>query len=296
MKKTALVLLLTGFFVSGCVNPAVTPIITPEAESTLTVLPPTATPLPLHPCLAGGIENDWLTPRTFTAAYTPDGLRLYRPREVLSAALLVDGIEIDKQSAVLYYLDGDGMLKTGQINEEDTQFIGEVKLEGLEVRGVSDIDVVRMEDGSVRMVTLVNSEKAGFVCLSESQDGQNFAMLANPLLLEAGIEWRSLSFIELTDRSWLLAVQGGDMVRLWRSPDGVVFIPFNELDLGVDPEFALALRGKVRLYLNQDQVVSYTSEDGGEKWEKEQIIPLPKGSSAPTYIPVTRLLVYAYGD
>ena len=26
---------------------------------------------------------------------------------------------------------------------------------------------------------------------------------------------------------------------------------------------------------------------------KEQIIPLPKGSSAPTYIPVTRLLVYA---
>lgn len=257
---------------------------------------PTPTLKPVNPCLDGGSISASQKPSAFSAAYTPDGLRLYRPRTLLDAAMAVDGVEIDKKNALLYSINEEGVLYTAQVEEEAVQVLGEVRFDGQRVRGLTDVDAYRMQDGTVRLAYLIYSQQASFICLASSEAGQAFTFQSQLLRLEEPAEWTALSFIQLVDRSWLLAVQAGEMVKLWRSPDGIIFISFNELLLGGEPEFALALRGKVRLYLNDGEVVSYISSDGGEEWFKEKVIQLAPGAGKVAYIPITRLLFYAERD
>ncbi len=296
VKVTILLFVMSSVLSSACVHisPLTSP--TPSPSGMPAAQLPTPTLKPINPCLDGGTLSARQKPSAFGAAYTPDGLRLYRPRALLDAAVAVDGVEIDKKNALLYYIDEKGILLTARVEEEAVQVLGEVSIDGQQFRGLTDVDAYRMQDGTVRLAYLINSQQASFICLAAAEDGQDFSLLAQLFRLEEPAEWTALSFIQLADRSWLLAVQAGEMVKLWRSPDGIIFIPFNELLLGGEPEFALALRGKVRLYLNDGEVISYTSSDGGEAWFKEKVIQLAPGAGKVAYVPITRLLFYAEGD
>jgi hypothetical protein len=290
-------LLVLSSFCSGCISIIrATPVAQVEEVHAPTLELPTQTSQPFNPCYQGVNTENVSDLYSFTAAYTPDGLRLYRPRELPIQASALDGVEIDKDSALLYALDTNGALQVFRASEEYVEMLGDVFVDGLKLIGLRDVDAYRLEDGSVRIVYLVNSNLGSLTYLAESDDEQNFHLLREGLSLEQGLNWSALSFIQLTDRSWLLAVQADEYVRLWRSPDGILYIPFNELSFGGEPEFALALRGKVRLYFNDGKIVSYTSSDNGEKWKKEQTFDLSAGARLVVYIPVTRLFLYAVGD
>ena len=296
MKKSILLGVAGCILLSACVKIAPFPSSTPSPIVLPAAQLPSPTSKPVNPCLDGGSIYASQKPRAFGAAYTPDGLRLYRPRVLLDAAVVVDGVEIDKNNALLYYINEEGILRSARVEEEVVQVLSEVSIEGQQIRGLMDVDAYRMQDGTVRLAYLVTVQQTGFICLADSENGQAFFLISQPFRLDASADWSALSFIQLVDRSWLLAVQAGEMVKLWRSPDGIIFISFNELLLGGEPEFALALRGKVRLYLNDGEVVSYTSSDGGEEWFKEKVIQLAPGAGKVAYVPVTRLLFYTEGD
>jgi hypothetical protein len=215
-------------------------------------------------------------------AGTSDGLTITNPYIALEHASVPDGVRRADGTVLVYYVNGaEGPVWAARVLDDSVTPIGRIALNGVSPpAGVVDPDAYLMPDGKVRLAYFAGfgapgATAAKSICIAESADGINFAVLSTALAYPATQLLTDPSVVRLADGSWRMAISLGNRTIMTRSADGLAFSPYDTLAFGGVPELAIAPDGALRLYVCAQGIRAYRSTDGGVGWTLESTVVPP---------------------
>jgi hypothetical protein len=214
-------------------------------------------------------------------ARTSNGITLTGMKQVLDHASVPDAVRMGDGRVLLYYVNGArGGVWVATLTADSATVLGPIVVDAtVQPAGLVDPDVVRLDDGSIRMYYLSGRGPPGVgagrgICYAESRDGVHFTARGLALELRSDELLTDPSVVRLPDGTWRMALALERRTVLARSADGRTFTRTGMFDVASIPELGLTADGRLRIYVCINGIESHVSADGGQSWTREaNVVP-----------------------